>query len=377
MKLDKSNWAATRLEDVAYWYQKDIPNSQQEASGVRYYLTADHIDSDAVIIKRYSELSDGQKGPTITKHFEKGDLLFSTRSTALHKAAIAPVTGVTGEKLIVVRVKPDSQLIPELLPFVMQSTHFWDFAVNSAAGSVNKFTSWTKIREYEFLLPPLDQQNRLAELLWAAHEVEEKYNALKTELIRIQHILIDHHSDGENDYRNLTEVIVPKKRVSSPPHKLSRYVGLEQIEPGAFTCEKYIDSKLAIANCFEFSEGDVLYSKLRPYLDKAFLASFQGVCTTELLVLNTTDECLPDYLLLILHSTEFISYVNGKSFGTKMPRVSLEIIGEYSAYLPSIEKQQEIVAAMTKVHDELSSLNSTTTTGKLTQQQILNQIFSA
>lgn len=183
MNINKSNWVPTTLADVAYWYQKDIPNSQQSAVGIEYYLTADHIDPDAITIKRFSHLVDGQKGPTITKHFEKGDLLLSTRSTALHKAAIAPVAGVTGEKLLVVRVKPESTLLAELLPFVMQSAHFWDYAINSAAGSVNKFTSWTKIRDYQFLLPPYDQQSRLAELLWAAEEMGDKYGGVKQELI--------------------------------------------------------------------------------------------------------------------------------------------------------------------------------------------------
>lgn len=174
LNIDKSNWKKVKLNDVCEWYQKNIPNEIQFELGIKYYVTATHIDSDSIKFNRYNLLSDGQKGPTITKHFQKGDLLLSTRSVELRKAALAPIDGVTGEKLLVIRLKADSELTKDLMPFVFQSIDFWEFAQNSASGSVNKFTSWTKIREYEFLLPPKEEQSKLAELLWAMDEVIEK-----------------------------------------------------------------------------------------------------------------------------------------------------------------------------------------------------------
>lgn len=181
LNIDRSNWTKVKLGEVVEWYQKDIPNDLQSEQGIEYYLTASEIDGDEVKISRYKELRDGQKGPTITKRFEKGDLLLSTRSVALRKAAIAPVSGVTGEKLLVLRCIDGGQLVPKLMPFVFQSAHFWHFAQNSASGSVNKFTSWTKLANYEFLLPPKDQQAELAELLWAMDfEVESKISLMNT-----------------------------------------------------------------------------------------------------------------------------------------------------------------------------------------------------
>jgi type I restriction enzyme, S subunit len=177
--IDKSKWSKVKLNEVCEWYQKDIPNNDQINFGIDYYVTANHIDSDSLKFYRFGELSDGQKGPTITKHFKKGDLLLSTRSVALRKAAIAPVDGVTGEKLLVLRIKENSKLSKEMMPFIFQSIDFWEFAQNSASGSVNKFTSWTKIREYDFFLPPKKDQAKLAELLWSIDEVNEKYLSLK------------------------------------------------------------------------------------------------------------------------------------------------------------------------------------------------------
>ena len=182
LNIDRFNWTKVRLGEVVEWYQKDIPNELQSKQKIEYYITASEIDGDEVSITRYKELSDGQKGPTITKHFEKGDLLLSTRSVALRKAAIAPVSGVTGEKLLVLRCVEGGRLDPKLMPFVFQSAHFWHYAQNSASGSVNKFTSWTKLAKYEFLLPPKDQQAELAELLWAMNNAFEQNLELKNSL---------------------------------------------------------------------------------------------------------------------------------------------------------------------------------------------------
>ena len=168
LDINKESWVPTTLEQVAEWYQRDIPNKRQKEEGITSYVTANHIDTDAISLTRFNELADGQKGPTITKHFEAGDVLLSTRSVGLRKASQAHVSGVTGEKVLVLRPKRNSELLAELFPFILHSRRFWDFAQNTAAGSVNKFTSWNKIKNHEFLLPPKDQQTHLAELLWAA-----------------------------------------------------------------------------------------------------------------------------------------------------------------------------------------------------------------
>jgi type I restriction enzyme S subunit len=97
-------------------------------------------------------------------------------------------------------------------------------------------------------------------------------------------------------------------------------------------CSDYADSSLVKAQCNSINKGDLCYSKLRPYLDKAFIASFDAVSTTELLVYKTKDVS-KEYVLHHFHSKHFINYASGKGYGTKMPRVSHKIIGEYQIKL--------------------------------------------
>lgn len=70
-----------------------------------------------------------------------------------------------------------------------------------------------------------------------------------------------------------------------------------------------------------FKKGDVLYSKLRPYLDKVIVANEDGVCTTEILPLKCFGVINPFYLKYSLKRADFLNYVNSKTKGMKMPRL--------------------------------------------------------
>ena len=60
--IDKTNWKRVKLNDVCEWYQKNITNDKQIGFGIKYYVTANHIDGDSIKFDRYNHLSDGQKG---------------------------------------------------------------------------------------------------------------------------------------------------------------------------------------------------------------------------------------------------------------------------------------------------------------------------
>ncbi|NOU01612.1 MAG: restriction endonuclease subunit S [Gallionella sp.] len=120
-----------------------------------------------------------------------------------------------------------------------------------------------------------------------------------------------------------------------------QYIGLENVESWTGRL-LHLDEDLVptgIANRFE--SGDTLFGKLRPYLAKACNVDFQGLCSSELLVLrgNTYDR---NFLLYQLLSHGFINLVNSSTYGSKMPRASWDFIGVCELPLPPIEEQQAI-----------------------------------
>jgi type I restriction enzyme, S subunit len=138
------------------------------------------------------------------------------------------------------------------------------------------------------------------------------------------------------------------------------------------------DSK---SNKAEFQKGDVLYGKLRPYLNKVVIADENGFCTTEIIPLRVHLGVMPEYLMTVLKSRDFIDYVNSKTYGVKMPRLGTEDGRRALIPLPPVEEQKRIVAKV----DELMKLCDTLETQQqqnrshLTQMQksAIGQLLSA
>lgn len=114
---------------------------------------------------------------TFTKTFEKGDVLFGRRRAYLKKAAVAPCKGICSGDITVIRAKND-KILPELLPFVIQNDIFFDYAVGKSAGSLSPRVKWEHLANYEFNLPELDEQKKLAEVLWQIADTMESYKKL-------------------------------------------------------------------------------------------------------------------------------------------------------------------------------------------------------
>ena len=107
---------------------------------------------------------------------------------------------------------------------------------------------------------------------------------------------------------------------------------------------------LSAKNCFQ--AGDILYGKLRPYLNKVVVADSSGVCTTEILPFRCYVAVESKYFLLVLRSPYFLEYVNRKSYGMKMPRLGTEGGRLALIPLPPVGDQRRIVARV----DELMRL---------------------
>ncbi|MGB5956458.1 restriction endonuclease subunit S [Pseudomonas sp.] len=101
-----------------------------------------------------------------------------------------------------------------------------------------------------------------------------------------------------------------------------------------------------------FAKGDVLYGKLRPYLNKILVAEDDGFCTTEILPFRCHGPFVAHYFMVALKSPYFLSYVNAKSYGMKMPRLGTEDGRQALFPLPPLAEQHRIVAKV----DELMAL---------------------
>ena len=369
LQIDKKKWTKVKFGSVAIQQKNAV---DRDKTDLTFYVKGEHMGSQDLHLREWGELTDEYLGPAFIRYFEKDDILYGSRRTYLRKVVIAPFEGITSNTTLV--IKANEKIIDKrLLPFVMMSEGFTDHSIKNSKGSVNPYINWKDLANYEFLLPPKAEQARLAELLWAIDEVIEKEKNVLQKLNSTAQIIFDNEIKNiEGKCIPLSKILIPKLGKSQVPHVREKYIGLENIESGSFECNSYSETSEVLAQCNIIEPGDLCYSKLRPNLDKAFIANFEAISTTELLVYDTQNVS-KEYVLFHLHSRPFLHYINGKSFGTKMPRVSNEIIGAYEIKIPVAETG--ILNKMFSFQNNSKLVKNKISTSQSLQKSIINQIF--
>jgi type I restriction enzyme S subunit len=112
-----------------------------------------------------------------------------SRNPHLRKASVVDFEGICANTSYVCEAVSD-KLLQELLPFVMQSDAFWNWGSENKRGSTNPYLNWKDIASFEFDLPPLDQQRRIAETLWAVDEARQAWLEVGADTIRSRDVLL-------------------------------------------------------------------------------------------------------------------------------------------------------------------------------------------
>lgn len=131
---------------------------------------------------------------------------------------------------------------------------------------------------------------------------------------------------------------------------------LEDIEKGTGRLVNKKRGTLTTSNKAKFCKGDVLYGKLRPYLNKVLIADEDGVCTTEIVPISVVTAKLPllaEYLQSYLMSPFFLDYANKISYGVKMPRLGTKDAKAALIPVPPVEEQARIVAKLEEAFAEI------------------------
>ena len=133
---------------------------------------------------------------------------------------------------------------------------------------------------------------------------------------------------------------------------------LEDIEKesGRLIERKKKSERTSISTKHKFSEGDVLYSKLRPYLNKVLVADNDGYCTSEIHVINFGSFIDSHYAKLFLQSPTFVNYADECSYGMKMPRLGTDDGKNALFSLPPLAEQKRIVAKVEELMQIIDKL---------------------
>lgn len=125
-----------------------------------------------------------------------------------------------------------------------------------------------------------------------------------------------------------------------------------------------------------FSQGDVLYGKLRPYLDKVIVANEPGVCTTEIIPITSYGNIYPEFLRLLLKAPNFITYANSSTHGMNLPRLGTEKAQHAVIELAPIQEQLRIVSRVDKLMSLCDQLEQHSLTSLDAHQQLVETLLT-
>ena len=143
---------------------------------------------------------------------------------------------------------------------------------------------------------------------------------------------------------NLKYVVHPNE-----VNEATYYIGLEHMPRKNIALDTWDYSEKVTSNKYAFSKGNILFGKLRPYFHKVGITPVDGICSTDIIVVNGKDNDYQNFLLFLLSSTVFVDSVSAASTGTKMPRTDWKYMQSYEIPLPPeiiLQKFNSIVKSM-------------------------------
>lgn len=156
------------------------------------------------------------------------------------------------------------------------------------------------------------------------------------------------------EHYKLREIFTVVKDRIAPNGEALPYIGLEHLSKGGGI--KSIGNANGLkSQKTQFKKGDVLYGKLRPYLNKHTLVDFDGVCSTDILAYRAPNNELAKFLNYYFGTASFITYANHNSKGINLPRISPKLISEIEFPLPPQNEQTRIVTKLDVLMEKMDS----------------------
>ena len=228
-----------------------------------------------------------------------------------------------------------------------------------------KHLSAKRINQIEIPLPPLLAQQSIASELDKINElIRLKKEQLKDYDNLAQSIFYEMFGDEKYERRKLKDIVKVKSGQVSPledPYCDMVHVGPANIESntGRLINLKTAKEENLISGKYLFDSSMVLYSKIRPNLNKVTIADFEGICSADMYPLIPSKSIDKKFLLFILKQKEFLSYAIANSGRANIPKINREALLEYSTILPPLSLQlqfAERLALIEKQKEQISSI---------------------
>ncbi|GAA0384307.1 hypothetical protein GCM10008969_01270 [Pseudomonas veronii subsp. inensis] len=358
-KTLKPGWRRVKFGDVV---RLSKARSQDPlADGIERYVGLEHLEPGDLRIRSWGSVADGV---TFTSVFQPGQVLFGKRRAYQRKVAVADFSGVCSGDIYVLETKDVQVLLPELLPFICQTDAFFDHAVGTSAGSLSPRTNWTSLADFEFALPPMDEQHRLVKLLTSIESClaslsEADLATTALENSRIEDALASVPADRVITVDKLVP-LGPKNGLSPKANADERgypTLSIGAVRDGRIVAEgntKYAEISDAEAAAFELKANDVLVvrgngNKLLTGRCGLVDVVPKGCFYPDLLIRLKFDEKIirPEFAVLQWNSQSTHNRLISRAKSTNgIWKINGADIRQHALKVPEVEEQDDLLAEM-------------------------------
>ncbi len=350
-------WRWVRLNDVCIQDRQTI-EVESPLFGELAYLSLEHIESNSGKILREPSEAIEDEGKSNTFQFDSRHVLFGKLRPYLNKVSLPNFKGRCTTELI--PLLPYDCITREFLAWILRRQESVNAAMKDKTGSRMPRANMEALLRLPIPLPPLGEQKRIATILneslgaveQARVATEVQLNAAKALPAAYLREVFNSPEAEKREKRKLGEVCqIIAKQVDPKKPEFGRlpHVNGENIESG--TCRLiYLNTASEdgmTSGKYIFESGDVLYSKLRPYLRKAVVVDFEGVCSADMYPIKVDKQELDsNYAAWLLVSDDFTKYADEESRRARMPKLNRDQLFAYEFPIPSLDTQRTLVSEL-------------------------------
>ncbi|ELA9372132.1 restriction endonuclease subunit S [Vibrio parahaemolyticus] len=353
-------WKMVKFGDIAKHVSKRVEPSETD---LEVYVGLEHLDPDSLKIKRHGVPSDVSGQKLLVK---KGQIIFGKRRAYQRKVAVADWDCICSAHAMVLEGNPKS-VIPEFLPFFMQSDVFMERAVAVSEGSLSPTIKWKVLAAQQFIFPDLIEQKKLLELIG---EIESSINSTKSaiEAARTLSSAYSFQVFGGEDKQKIENHIdlltgfpfSSKMFENSGEIKLLRGINIKQgnlmLEGDELKCWK----SSAGLEKYRLAKNDIVISMDGSLVGRNYclIDKLDGemLLVQRVARLRCRETLSYRYLYHAIASAFFKHYVDMVKTVTAIPHISPADIRNFSISFPKREKQEEVANVMDLIDSNIATL---------------------
>lgn len=350
-------WNKVKFKELAK--QKSVRIDNPGESGFEKYVGLEHLDSGELVVKRYGSTSDVT---STMKLFNKGNILFARRNTYLRRVSVVPFDGVCSGDIIVLEPILD-HIVEGFLPIFMQFEPFENKIIALSAGAFSKRIKWKQLAEEDIVIPSIEEQKKIVEVLWSIEGNIEKENKVIKIIDKIKKGLLN-----ELLTKGINHKKFKKTELKEIPDKWS--VGtindLAQIimgqSPKGETYNTVGEGEPLINGPAEFNEyypstfkwtskptkmcevGDILFCVRGNTVGRVNFAD-QEYCIGRGIaaIRGKTNKGITPYIHLLLDYNKNQIYRIANGSGSTFPNINSSQLKNWPCIIPPVEEQKQIV----------------------------------